>query len=179
MKVEHKSIPRFHKVQQQKKSSLLPAVNALLAGLVAHEVLPSIIGADTAGSGDEWSTLFAGMAGYILSSLKESQELCGKDKMRIRLDVSHEIGKGALGGGGFALAITSQTSAALLSLVDGGIIFVGTVLGALYAEIRLTKIREKVCPHCGEEGNCSQRICRNCLKIFGSSEKFVGCFWDG
>jgi hypothetical protein len=146
-----------------------------LAGTATYELLPSILHIKPSGSQDAEVAVLAGIGTFLLASLNEAKSLCWSSQARSReekFQVAQGAGGGAALGAGIAALVKLGT---LTALFDGGIVLGLAALGALGAAALNSARREKVCPHCGEEGDCKQRVCRHCYKIFYPAPVELDC----
>lgn len=147
---------------------------AIAVGGVFYFFLPELLGYGHSGNIDESSALLAAISAAMFSSIKMVRTLCHGLKETAE-ETALNIGKGSIGGLTLGLSIAAVTAAALVSVIDGGIILGTTLAGGVGAQIASKVRKVKRCPHCGEKGKCSHRVCRHCYRIFYPYDKPVDC----
>lgn len=149
-------------------------IAAIAVGGAFYFLLPELLGHGHTGNVDESSALLAAISAAILASIKMVRTLCHGAKETAE-ETALNFVKGSIGGATLGLSIAAVTAAALVSLIDGGIILGMTLAGGGGAQIASRVRKVKRCPHCGEKGQCSHRVCRHCYKIFYPNDKPVDC----
>jgi hypothetical protein len=150
----------------------------LLAGLVDYVAGPAIFHTDRAGQNDEVSALLIIVGGMFLANIQNIRALCATEPENIAKSRWNLVTGGAGGAVTFAGLAKLVTVAALSgwtgvgALAAGGLI-VGVGGSAVYNRIS----RKKYCPHidCGAKGNCKQRVCRRCLRLFWPKDQKLDC----
>lgn len=146
----------------------------LLSGGLGYLVPPEIFNIVRTGSADEIATTLAMVSGFLFGSLSSAESLCNESQEAIdtrKLDYAKVIGGGAAHGGFWA----ALTKASLFSFVDCGIIAGSLAVALTYAYYRNRSIKPKYCKKCEKKGNCSQRICRFCGRIFFPKKVTLKC----
>ena len=155
----------------QLERSLIAATGV---GGAFYFLLPELLGHGHTGTADESSALLAAISAGIFASIKMVRTLCHGAKETTE-ETALNIAKGSLGGAILGLSIAAVTAAVLVSVIDGGIILGATLAGGAGAQIASKVRKVKRCPHCGEKGRCSHRVCRHCYKIFYPNDVPADC----
>jgi hypothetical protein len=122
---------------------------------------------DRSGLDDEVSAFFAALAGGFLGNIKRFPTLCAdfsEEKKLRRKEISQNVLTGFFGGS----SVVALTPAPLVSFVDLSILL-GFILIVPFVGLQSERIiKKKICPHsdCMKKGNCSQRVCRHCFRLF-------------
>lgn len=140
-------------------------------GGIVYCTLPELLSASRVGSADEIAAGLAAVATILFGSLTAVRHLCGEPPERQRQKTVNEL-SGAAGGAVAGGTFASLTAAALWSVLDGGILVASTVIGYVGAKAYNVATEVKHCPYpdCETKGQCSQRVCRRCLRIFYPEE---------
>lgn len=157
------------------------AVFAIGAGLLDYLASRQIGSLDRSGIRDEISVLLAAVAGAFIGRLRDARSLCATEpakRTQAKFNVAAAGAGGAVGGASIAAIIPAATVtglgfpivSALAAIVLGGAVLAG---GATAIYHILTK--GKYCPHCGARGNCNQRVCRSCKRLFFPEAVEIDC----
>lgn len=153
------------------------AIFGLTAAVVDYFFLTDILGANRSLHWDEVSAIFALVAGVLFGSIQRAPYLCHADvpkKVR-RWRIWGAGGAGGLAGGAAiaalipVLGVVAAPVAAVALVVGGVVVGVGGVTAYQHA------LRTKNCPHCGYEGKCNQRVCRQCHRLFYPEDVIIDC----
>jgi hypothetical protein len=139
-------------------------------GLAAYATIPAATITSRAGNADELMAASFGLAVALFSSIGRAPTGCADED---KAEDIFETGKGAAGGAAFGMSAAALTSAPLLSLLDGGILTGSVLLAAIGTQWFRRSRKKKFCPGLRgirHQGNCSQRVCRQCYSLFVPDE---------
>lgn len=149
-----------------KPSIVQSAILGTVAGLFSYWIGPVLLNVDTRGHNDEIAALLLAISITLLSTISNARKLCDNEKERVSVRRFNILKGGVLGGvGGIGLGQLAAISAiaGLGPLAIGGV-----AVGAGGALVYNKLSKKKYCPHldCKAKGNCTQRVCRKCNRLF-------------
>jgi hypothetical protein len=165
------------------KNALLnrAALFGMSAGLLDYVAIQQVPGLNRSGIRDEISVLLAATAGALIGRLQNVRNLCAtesKERIRAKFNVV-KSGAAGLGVGSAIAAILPAAAAAALGLplavLLGGVVAGGAGLGAGATALYNRATKQKTCPRCGGKGNCKQRVCRVCKRLFFPEDVELNC----
>jgi hypothetical protein len=168
---------------QSSDVSTRSAVFGIGAGLINYLATRQIPNLDRSGLRDEVSALLAAAAGAFIGSLRNPRTLCATEpekRAQSKFNVVAAGAGGAVGGASIAAIIPATALATLgLPLVAAlGAVVLGAAGLASGATALYNKAkRGKYCPHddCQKRGNCKQRVCRSCKRLFFPEAVEINC----
>jgi hypothetical protein len=157
-------------------TSTRAAVYGLLGGSFNYTVLPALLRLPRDGVNDEVSALLGVAAGAFIGSMHGLRALCAVDQVanNKRGNLAKGTGGGAVGGASLAALLPLVVASPPAWLV-GALVVAGAALGLGGTAIIDKRPKVKHCPHCGEKGDCRQKVCRVCKRLYYPKDASLDC----